>query len=245
MDDYERYVDSNRPIRQKKATLGCGAECGKKVLMAMNLVFLGLGAAIVGVGVYVLNSDVGELTSNALPVGMIALGSIVMLISFLGCCGALKEGRAMLCCYVLFLLVLIIAQIIVAALVLSDKDKAKDIVEDGWNDASLSTRCDVQNNFDCCGFFGPSDNSTPTSVCECPKIGGTNTTVTVGCLDKLESDLEDNLELLGAIGVAFALFQIVGVVLSLCLRSAILSQYEEDQEQAALDDARKVNRSYT
>lgn len=59
------------------------------------------GIGLIGVGIAVLLqlSDVLELIPVAVdvvPISIIVLGSIIFLISFLGCCGALRESCCML-----------------------------------------------------------------------------------------------------------------------------------------------------
>lgn len=242
LTNYEQQVDSHRAANApRKRTLDCSASCSKRMLLAMNLIFLIMGAAIVGVAVYVRNSDTTKITSTALPNGLIALGALIMTISFLGCCGALRESRCMLFLYATLLFLLILAQVVLAGLILTNNGKAEDILRDGWNDQmndDPSVILDLQNQFDCCGF----DTTTPDvpggSKSPCPPAPAD----TVTCFSKLEDEFHSRTRVLGAIGIAFGLFEIFGLIFAVCLRSGIKTREEEEIDD--LEDARRVNRSY-
>ncbi|GLD45797.1 tetraspanin-8 [Lates japonicus] len=57
------------------------------------------GCIILGVGIYLkVSKDGNQITNESLP-GidlMIAIGVIIMVLGFLGCCGAIRENRCML-----------------------------------------------------------------------------------------------------------------------------------------------------
>lgn len=58
-----------------------------------------LGAAILGVGIYVTVStgdlqQINDIVSSP-AIGFIVIGAIVFLIAFFGCCGAIRESHCM------------------------------------------------------------------------------------------------------------------------------------------------------
>lgn len=57
---------------------------------------------------------------------LIVLGSIVFLISFFGCCGAIRESHCMTMTYASILLIIIIAQVVIGVLVIVQKDEFMD-----------------------------------------------------------------------------------------------------------------------
>eukprot|EP00310_Coccolithus_braarudii_P010868 CAMPEP_0183377800 /NCGR_PEP_ID=MMETSP0164_2-20130417/124010_1 /TAXON_ID=221442 /ORGANISM="Coccolithus pelagicus ssp braarudi, Strain PLY182g" /LENGTH=79 /DNA_ID=CAMNT_0025555301 /DNA_START=12 /DNA_END=248 /DNA_ORIENTATION=- len=71
MDEYEDYAESHRPTGAVKSdvSLNCGASCARKTLIFLNVVFITLGATIMGLGVWILNSNVQEITSKDLALG--------------------------------------------------------------------------------------------------------------------------------------------------------------------------------
>jgi CD63 antigen len=200
-----------------------------------------MGAAIVGVAVYVKNSDTTKIASEALPNGLLAIGALVMTISFLGCCGALRESRCLLFLYALLLFVLILAQLVVAGLILTDSGKAEDVLSDGWNEQRIDDPQvirDLQNQFDCCGFTTIAPGVEDGSVSPCPPAPA----ATTPCFDKLKDEFNSRARLLGGFGVALALMEIFGLIFAICLRTGIKTREEEDIDD--LEDARRVNRSY-
>ena len=56
----------------------------------------------------------------------------------------------------------------------------------------------------------------------------------------MQSDFKKRLKILGAIGVAFAAIEVLGVVLACYLRCNAVSD-----EDASLEDAKKANRNYS
>eukprot|EP00057_Strongylocentrotus_purpuratus_P007423 XP_011661897.1 PREDICTED: tetraspanin-4 [Strongylocentrotus purpuratus] len=97
---------------------------------------------------------------------------------------------------------------------------------------SLTKAWDVlQSELKCCGVNGSSDWTTtpnvtlngarfPDSCCDPAFEKGCAATGTAwmdGCQPKLTMKLEDNIYIVGAIGIAFGLIQILGLVFSMCL----------------------------
>lgn len=95
-------------------------------------------------GVIILNSigaievhgQVGFPPQAAFPIGLITIGSIVLFISFLGCCGAIREDVCMTMCYAVFMLILLILQLVLVVMLWINKEKIIDgmdnIIEKAW-----------------------------------------------------------------------------------------------------------------
>uniref|UniRef100_A0AAF5PLR6 Tetraspanin n=1 Tax=Wuchereria bancrofti TaxID=6293 RepID=A0AAF5PLR6_WUCBA len=118
--------------------LSCGARCLKFCLFVFNLIFLLCGLVCVGIGtwlvldryavdslaiasekVQVTDDGLRELASKPAAVRQIGFlliigGIIVIVVSFMGCCGAAKEWRLLLCCYATCLMVILATQIAAA-----------------------------------------------------------------------------------------------------------------------------------
>jgi len=72
--------------------------------------------------VLILNSAVGTI-SLRLPIVLITNGFIVVIISFLGCCGVIRESVRITMSYAVCLLILIILQLTIVVLLFTHKDK--------------------------------------------------------------------------------------------------------------------------
>lgn len=103
-----------------------------------------LGILVIVFGVLILNSigmievdgQTGFPPQAAMPIGMITIGSIVVFISFLGCCGAIREDVCMTMCYAVLMLILLIIQLIVVVLLWTNQDKIEtamdNVIESAW-----------------------------------------------------------------------------------------------------------------
>ncbi|NXL11892.1 TSN8 protein, partial [Mesembrinibis cayennensis] len=94
-----------------------------KLLIFLNILYFLLqvcGSVILGVSIWIrVSKDVQQVnacshTTTILFAGvdlLIAVGSIIMVLGFLGCCGAIKESRCMLLLFFIGLLLILILQI--------------------------------------------------------------------------------------------------------------------------------------
>ncbi|KAA3674828.1 CD63 antigen, partial [Paragonimus westermani] len=137
---------------QKMAGLSFGMKCLKCAVFFFNvicfvcfesvtIIFQICALVLITVGVYVqvnFSSYGPELQKvwQAAPIAIIVLGAVILLVSFLGCCGAIKENVCMLYMYGVFLIILLIAELVAAVMAVVYKDK-----------------------FECCGASGPEDYS--------------------------------------------------------------------------------------
>jgi len=160
--------------------MSCGMVCLKYVLFAFNFVFWLAGIGVLGVGIWsriqakdydtILGS--GGITSAANI--MIAAGCFVMVIGFVGCCGALKESKWLLVIYFILLLFIFILEIAAGIYSYVKKDKVlntvseniKKAVKTNYGGATTSDKAFtksidyIQKQFKCCGVNKPGDWNT-------------------------------------------------------------------------------------
>ncbi|KAJ8301088.1 hypothetical protein KUTeg_020075 [Tegillarca granosa] len=109
--------------------------CGKFLKYSMfmfNFVILISGCGLVGFGIYTRTNQLG-ITSVSSVLGanlvdtlsliLIIVGSIVVLLSFLGCCGAIKEVRCMLVTFFGLLLFMLVGFIVCGILIYAFRGK--------------------------------------------------------------------------------------------------------------------------
>ncbi|XP_048827993.1 CD82 molecule b [Brienomyrus brachyistius] len=153
----------------------------KYILFFFNLLFFLFGLLILGFGLWVLldkQSFIAVLqeSSASLKVAsyiLIGVGSLCVLMGFLGCVGAIYEIRCLLGLYFTCLLLILIAQVTAGVLIYFQRDLLKNelsgivnkiIVEYSGQNKTTELAWDyIQRTVKCCGWTGPS-NWTENSV---------------------------------------------------------------------------------
>eukprot|EP00075_Anas_platyrhynchos_P022128 XP_027311381.1 tetraspanin-8 isoform X2 [Anas platyrhynchos] len=93
------------------------SSCMKYSMFIFNFLFWVCGSVILGVSIWIrVSKDAQEELGidSSLFAGvdlLIAVGSIIMVLGFLGCCGAIKESRCMLLLFFIGLLLILILQV--------------------------------------------------------------------------------------------------------------------------------------
>lgn len=233
------------------AVEGC-ARIVKILMFIFNFVFFVAGIIVLAMGIYV-NLQLDDFTSilpsfSFLSAGnlLIACGVIVMIVGFLGCCGAIKESACMLLIFFFLLLLILILEIVAGALAFTYRSQVEGFVVmdlqtglSSYNSSESITKAwdTMQQKFKCCGINGSSDwassNVTfegnamyPDSCCQTYAMGCASKMVPVpayidGCQDGLIKFLEDNIYIVGAVGIAFGLIQVLGLIFSMSLFCSI------------------------
>lgn len=149
--------------------MGC---CNKFALFVLNFLVFLVGAAVVAVASLVIHqgNEFGALISGGvltLPIFVLLGGLAILLLGFLGCCGAMKENSCMLKTYALIVMVLVIAQIVLGILIFVYQGEAEEIITDGMKttmgkygtgDDSLDESIDAsQHELHCCGVMDFND----------------------------------------------------------------------------------------
>ncbi|XP_069937584.1 CD151 antigen-like [Cherax quadricarinatus] len=146
--------------------LSCGPLTIKYLVFFFNLLFFLSGLALIIMGgiaqgffsSYMQFFD-GKYETPA--IGLIILGSIILVISFFGCCGAKKENVFMLRIFAFLMMVILVlefAAAITVAILRPDietllKENMNKTMENYGDDKSLVTKAwdDLQKKHDCCG----------------------------------------------------------------------------------------------
>jgi len=188
---------------------------------------------------------IGETFWTA-PIILIIVGSLIFIVSFLGCCGALRESSWMILTFSVFLLMIFFTEIGIGIAGYIKHAELPSILENRFNktldDYTNSIESQhawslVQGEMECCGIRGPGDwkpifvNTTvpntcchvlPQNVKHCTSAFSSQE----GCLPKLLSFLDRKSLLLGAVGIGIALVQLIGVIFACCLSRAFRENYE-------------------
>nr|XP_039257510.1 CD9 antigen-like [Styela clava] len=141
----------------------CWFSMAKYLLFAFNFVLWLGGAAVLGVGIWLVESGnehvevVGITIYESGAYVLIAAGSAAFLLGFLGCCGASKENTCLLGLYFGCVLVLVILQVAVGIWALANFNDIDDAVATSLDAFDLSKQSnadayrDIEQAFQCCG----------------------------------------------------------------------------------------------
>ncbi|XP_057710769.1 tetraspanin-8-like [Corythoichthys intestinalis] len=208
-------------------------KCIKYLLFFFNLLFWLSGCIILGVSIYLkVNKDGNSITDESLP-GidvLIAVGVIIMVLGFLGCCGAIKENRCMLILFFVSLLLIFILLVAAGILGAVSETKVKDWLKERFQKfMPLSNQPEnvkqdlekLQEELKCCGLVnGVQDwrDQVPQS-CRCTESGPdcTNGLYATSCSRKIIDLMEKHMEVVIGIAFAIAILLIAGMVFSMIL----------------------------
>ncbi|KAM4536064.1 tetraspanin 35 [Fundulus diaphanus] len=234
----------------------------KVMMFAFNgLIFLA-GIAILGVGIWV-KVDSGSIfnflgkienvppeLNQVLNVGylLIAIGGLLVIIGFLGCCGAIRESRCMLLMFFMIVLLVFIAEVAGAVVILVFRPLADDLLEKVGTAAVKSIKKDYGKDKDitglwnttmetlnCCGFYNYTDFSSspyyvahnssyppqcclPTSPCN-----ETEGNKVEGCFPKIKQLIDGNTVVIVAAALGIAALEICAMIVSMVLYCRIES----------------------
>ncbi|XP_051247743.1 tetraspanin-8 [Dicentrarchus labrax] len=208
-------------------------KCIKYLLFFFNLLFWISGCIILGVSIYVKVSKNGnQITEESLPGVdlMIAIGVIIMVLGFLGCCGAIRENRCMLLMFFISLLVIFILLLAAGIVGAVEEKKVKEWVKERLtkftplSSQPQSVKDDleaVQRELKCCGLVnGPGDWTKVPDSCRCNATDtdcNSSKVYSTPCSTKIIELVEQNLTVVLGIAFAIAILLIFGMVFAMIL----------------------------
>lgn len=216
--------------------LNCGLSTIKYVLFVFNLLCSLCGIALVVIGGISLAriSEFQELSDEhnimAPSILLIIFGSIVFVIAFFGCCGAIRESYCMTSTYGFFLLILIIGQIVIAALVFVYVGDAAKAFSKGFervfNERDRPTNAElidtIQSNLECCGKGSAFDwgLNIPQSCC---RVGTAPACVPfeTGCQKRIGEFIDNAGDVLAWVSLGVAAVELIGLISACCLANGI------------------------
>lgn len=149
--------------------MGC---ISKLALFILNFIVFVVGGAVVALASVIINKDstYGTLLTQGIftvPVLVLIAGLFIVLLGFLGCCGAMKENSCMLKTYAFIVALLLIAEIVLGIILLVYADQAESTIKKemlkvfnnyGGKDEALTRTIDnTQHDLHCCGVSNYTD----------------------------------------------------------------------------------------
>ncbi|NP_001273843.1 CD9 antigen [Pelodiscus sinensis] len=212
-----------------------GTKCIKYLLFGFNFVFWLAGTAVLAIGLWLRfdtqTKSIFDMESNNsnFYTGvyiLIGAGALMMLVGFLGCCGAVQESQCMLGLFFVFLLVIFAIEIAVAIWGFANKDTIIDEVKKFYKEtydkrsqpAARETLRAFQHALNCCGLTGILEQPFLDT---CPKKDIIETFTTKSCPAAIEDVFNSKLNVIGAVGIGIAVVMIFGMIFSMILCCAV------------------------
>jgi len=225
---------------------GCGNKCVKYLVFLFNFLVFVIGIAILALSLSIrFSNDVQKyfqkLITNSgesinleqmyIPLYVLAaIGSLLLLTGFLGCCGAWCENTCLLALFFSIILILFVAELACGIAILVNKDKFKDQAFKGITTemqkyfnpdfpADQKGAIDsMQQELKCCGCNSPLDYTK--GLPESCKDKKTSVQFTEGCCNKVWNDMESQLGIVGGVAIGILVIELLAMIFSCILCQA-------------------------
>ncbi|XP_018581287.1 tetraspanin-2 isoform X1 [Scleropages formosus] len=206
-----------------------GMKCVKYLLFIFNFIFWLVGSLVLAVGLWLrFDPDTTSLLNgNGAPetffIGVyivIGAGSLMMLVGFFGCCGAVRESQCLLGSFFTCLLVIFGAEVAAGVFGFLNKDKIIEELQSFYSESvdenSNSTVATVYHKIlNCCG-------SSTSNVSLCPE----SEPELQNCEIAIADFFNTKLYIIGYVGIGIAGIMIIGMIFSMVLCCAIRNNRE-------------------
>ncbi|KAJ8249852.1 hypothetical protein COCON_G00230680 [Conger conger] len=218
--------------------LSGGIKCIKFLMLAFNFLFWLAGTAVLALGLW-LRFDPktkglfeGEESPSVFFTGvyiLIGAGALMMVVGFLGCCGAIQESMCMLGFFFFFLLVIFAVEVAAGIWGFSNQEKIVNDVTEFYRKTFENYKATKQEvlketlrlihfGLNCCGTTGTIFDSAKDT---CPKKEGLEVLITKNCPEAIEEVFNSKLHVIGGVGIGIAVVMIFGMIFSMMLCCAI------------------------
>lgn len=186
-------------------------EClSKTVLKVFNGIFLVCGLAYIGLAIYVLVDDDFEWAGKGYGYGCLAFGGFIVLLSLFGLCGT--GNRCSIWIYTAFMTLILLAELIVFIVAVTQGSKLKEWLNNAWNDMDAEAVDEFMKKVEC-GLYNTGGNST---IVSCDEVDDVNPCFE-DCYNQVESDFKSAGSVLSVITIAVAGVQGLLLFAACCL----------------------------
>ncbi|XP_019712981.1 tetraspanin-2a [Hippocampus comes] len=211
-----------------------GMKCVKYLLIVFNFIFWLSGLLVLAVGLW-LRFDpetVELLTGNNAPDTffiavyiLLGAGSLMMLVGFFGCFGAVRESQCLLASFFACLLIIFAAEIAAGVFGFINKEQIVEEVQkfysssisDASNPNTTAIALIYHKTLNCCG--GSTSAATSDLCADAPED-------TQDCLSAITDFFNNKLHVIGYIGIGIGGVMILGMIFSMVLCCAIRNSRE-------------------
>ncbi|XP_061577912.1 CD9 molecule a [Cololabis saira] len=220
------------------AALSGGETCVKYLMFAFNLVFWLAGTAVFAVGLWLrldpkTKSIFEGSDSPVFYTGvyiLIGAGALMMVVGFLGCCGAIQESPCMLGLFFFFLLIILAVEVAAGIWGFSNQTKVVDDITrfymQTYNDYKKTgderlkeTLRVIQAELKCCGPNGMVQETAAKDTC--PRGEPLEEFILKGCPRAIDDVFDSKLHIIGGVGITIGIIMVFGMIFSILLCRAI------------------------
>jgi CD9 antigen len=227
--------------------LGGCYNCLKYLMFVFNFIFWLVGCALLAVGIWAKVDEVSltkMVGNDSMPASLgvaawtlIIVGSIIMVLGFLGCCGAIRESQCMLALFFVALFIIFAALLAIGIYAYISFQEDPDVFRKGLksgledcvrkyvNDTVCRERLDgLHKDSSCCGAE-KGDFERIHGQAKAIEVCGMKYFERQGCVDKYvdlaERKLKDYLVVFVAIAFGVATIMLLGMIFAMLLCCAI------------------------
>ncbi|EDW57285.1 CD63 antigen [Drosophila novamexicana] len=214
--------------------MDCGGVFVKYVLFIFNILFVICGILLIIFGSLMVSeikdfSSVDQtFTANSVAIIILILGCVIFLVSFLGCCGAIRENACGLTTYSIIMLGLFFCQIALIIYVwinhVQIRESLDKVVQTIWEQRKTDGLLmdTLQKSLKCCGLHKFSDYGVtyPASCCDTPTNGTCSLTSVMfkpGCKSAVDSLWDTNANIIKYAGLGVTAVELVAFIFACCL----------------------------
>ncbi|XP_075061444.1 tetraspanin-8 [Mixophyes fleayi] len=215
-------------------------KCLKYSMFTFNFLFWLCGCVILGVSIWLRVSKSAQQELNLQGSSMlsaidllIAVGAIIMVLGFFGCCGAIKESRCLLILFFIGLLLILLLQVTAGILGVVFKPKIEENIKTSLEDLLPLNRQNqtfqdalktIQEENNCCGISqGIEDwGNNPPESCRCdpskePGLCTSRSYYKETCVSVITEYFQKHLAIIIGIAFGLAVVELFGLGFSMTL----------------------------
>ncbi|XP_067863324.1 leukocyte surface antigen CD53-like [Heptranchias perlo] len=217
----------------------------KYMLFAFNLIFWICGCILMGLGIYLLGMNnfgalLPSLPSLSIANTLIIVGSITMVVAFLGCMGAIKENKCLLLSFFILLLLILLIEVTAAIIIFFYDSQIDTFIEDDMklglkklqrdNVTGIAEAWDtIHAQLKCCGVVNYTDwgNAVPSSCClEKSGTCDSQNAFQTGCYGLIRNWFESNFLIVGITIICVSIIQVLGMSFAMTMYCQTCNNYK-------------------